>query len=109
MVVTGKFKFKGWRLSTKLIFTYSFVALIAVAAAVGVALPLLERYQDDQVKEERQRTVIESGQRLNVLYSIFQNARTSPFRDFLATNPDAAVKNRKWPDTPPIDLVRQRF
>lgn len=107
MVVSGKVK--GWRLSTTLIITYSFVALLAVAAAVGVALPLLERYQDEQVKEERQRTVIESGQRLNVLYSLFQNAKVSPFKDYLATNPDAAVKNRKWPDAPPVEQVRQRF
>lgn len=107
VVVPGKVK--GWRLSSKLIITYSFVALIAVAAAVGVALPLLQRYQDDQVKEQRQRTVVEDGQRLNVLYSLFQNARSSPFKDYLATNPEAAVRNRKWPEAPPIELVRQRF
>jgi signal transduction histidine kinase len=107
MVVSGKVK--GWRLSTKLIITYSFVALLAVAAAVGVALPLLQRYQDDQVKEQRQRTVVEDGQRLNVLYSLFQSAKSSPFKDFLAVNPEAAVKNRTWPAAPTIELVRQRF
>ncbi|MDB5078861.1 MAG: hypothetical protein JWP00_785 [Chloroflexi bacterium] len=107
MVVSGKVK--GWRLSTKLIITYSFVALIAVAAAVGVALPLLQRYQDDQVKEERQRTIVEDGQRLATLYALFQNAKTSPFAEYLAVNPGAVVKNRKWPDAPPVEQVRQRF
>jgi signal transduction histidine kinase len=108
MVVSGKV-LKGWRLSTKLILTYSLVALIAVVASVGVALPLLQRYQDDQVKEERQRTVVEEGQRLNVLYSLFLSPKSSPFKDIMVTNPDATVKNRKWPDPQPIEVVRQRF
>ncbi|MBN9388778.1 MAG: HAMP domain-containing protein [Chloroflexi bacterium] len=108
MVVSGKV-LKGWRLSTKLILTYSLVALIAVVASVGVALPLLQRYQDDQVKEERQRTVIEEGQRLNVLYSLFVSSKSSPFKDVMLTNPEANAKNRKWPDPLPIEVVRQRF
>src|SRR6476469_2071402 len=107
VVTTGREK--GWRLSTKLIFTYSFVVLIAVAASVAVALPLLQRYQDDQVKEERQRTVVEEGQRLTTLYAIFQSTKTSPFKDLMVLNPDAVVKNRKWPDPLPVDVIRQRF
>src|SRR5947209_3486872 len=103
---------KGLRLSTKLILTYSLVALIAVVAAGTVALPLLQRYQDDRNEQERQRKAVESSQMLNTLYSLITNRqpdRGNPFRDDLLTNPQAPANSHIWPATPALEVVRKNF
>jgi signal transduction histidine kinase len=107
----GSRKYKGLRLSTKLILTYSFVALIAVVASGAVALPLLQSYQDSRTDEERQRVILEYTDKLDSVRSTLSN-RTSnlnPFRDYLVTNPNAAANAKTWPETPPFDTVWQKF
>lgn len=109
--MSGHSKGQGLRLSTKLILTYSFVALIAVMAAVAVALPLLQQYQNDRIQQERQRIILQYSQRLEYLRGVIvsSSATNNPFRENLSPNPKANPNNRIWLSTPAIETVRQRF
>ncbi len=106
----GSHKYKGLRLSTKLIVTYSFVALIAIIASGAVALPLLQSYQDDRVQEERQRKVLEYTDQLDWVRGVVVNRASNnvpkSFSEYLSIN---TTNPRNWPPTPSIDTVRQKF
>ncbi len=104
-------RYKGLRLSTKLIVTYSLVALIAVVASGAVALPLLQNYQDDRVDEERQRITLEFTEQIDFVRNAISNRQSAfnPFKENLTTNPNAPSNARAWPATPGVETVRQKF
>ena len=101
----------GWHLSTTLILTYFFVALLAVVAAGAVALPLLQHYQDDQFKESQTNTLLEASRGYDNLQTLLANrsSTTNPFVAYMSLNVTNVNTARRWPDTPPIDVVRQKF
>ncbi len=109
----GRTKTNGLHLSTTLILTYFFVALIAVVAAAGVALPLLQHYQDDQRTESHRSTVLEYTQSYdrmrNSLLQRTNSSNPNPFRDYFSQNITSTNSAHLWPATPPVEIVRQKF
>lgn len=103
------------RLSTKLIFTYFLVALVAAVAVTAVALPLLTRYQTEKLEEEEQRVSLEASSKLEALRGQFVNAAQdrNPFHEYLpfiprATTPGQPI-SRTWPTAPSIEFIREKL
>ena len=109
-------KHQGFHLRTTLVFTYFLVALVAVIAAVGVALPLLQNYQEGQVQETNKRAVLDYARGFDTIRNTLLNTNpktntSNPFRDYFATNltPNAAKATLTWPTNPSIETLRQYF
>ncbi len=102
---------KGLSLGSKLILTYSLVALLALVVAGLVALPLLQGYQNERIDQERLRKALEYGGNLDALRVLISNQQSdrNPFQNLLVTNPKAAPNQRSWPAAPAIETLRQKF
>jgi signal transduction histidine kinase len=106
-----RLKYKGLHIRTKLILTYSLVALLAVLASGAVALPLLQSYQDSRTDEERQRKILEYSNQLDTVFNVLRNRQQlmNPLREYFSTNPNSNPNQRSWPEAPSIETVRQKF
>jgi signal transduction histidine kinase len=99
------------RLSTKIIFSYILVVLMAVTIVGVFALPLLQNSENARTQADLEKQRNDVTNRLNTVNLLIRSSRAvNPFKDYLAPNPVAgSTQARVFPAKPTVEEVQAGF